>query len=123
MEPHLSLAGTRTFIVEDEALILYLLQDMLEDLGCKVAGSAVRLDDALAKAAVLAFDIAILDVNIAGERIDPVADLLATRGIPFLFATGYDRASLPSAHRDRVIIAKPYRTRDLEAALAATLPA
>ena len=111
------------FIVEDEALILYILQDMLEDLGCQVVASAVRLDEALAKATALAFDIAILDVNISGERIDPVADLLAARGVPFLFATGYDRRSLPAAHRERVVIAKPYSTRDLEAALAAVRPA
>jgi CheY-like chemotaxis protein len=121
MENDLPLAGTRVFIVEDEALILYTLQDMLKDLGCVVTASAARIDDALAKAASLAFDVAILDVNIAGERIDPVADLLARRGAPFFFATGYSRTSLPVPHRERVIMAKPYITVDLEAALYAVL--
>lgn len=115
----MSLAGTRVLIVEDEALILSTLQDMLEDMGCQVVASAVRLDEALAMANGLSFDLAILDVNIAGQRIDPVADLLAARGLRFLFATGYGHSSLPEDHRDRPVLAKPYRKRDLRAALAA----
>ena len=110
------------FVVEDEALILYTLQDMLEELGCQVIASALRIDDALAKVGALAFDVAILDVNVAGERIDPVADFLAKRGVPFLFATGYGPRSLPENHRDRVVLAKPYRTSDVRAALDAALP-
>ena len=110
------------FVVEDEALILYTLQDMLEELGCHVIASALRVDDALANVGALAFDVAILDVNVAGERIDPVADFLAKRGVPFLFATGYGPRSLPENHRDRVVLAKPYRTNDLRAALDAALP-
>ena len=122
MEMDLSLAGMRVFIVEDEALILFTLQDMLEELGCQVVASALRIDDALAKGGSLAFDVAILDVNVAGERIDPVADLLASRGVPFLFATGYGRQSIPAAHHQRVVMAKPYQTDDLRAALGAVLP-
>ncbi len=118
----MSLAGTRVFIVEDESLILDALQDMLEDLGCQVVESATRVDEALAKLPSLAFDVAVLDVNVAGERVDPVADLLANRGVPFLFATGYGRSSLGPTHRERVVLAKPYRKTDLEVALAAVLP-
>jgi CheY-like chemotaxis protein len=121
MEIDLSFAGTRVFIVEDEALILDTLQDMLEDLGCEVVESATRVGEALAKAPALAFDVAVLDVNVAGERVDPVADLLANRGVPFLFATGYGRSSLAAAHRERVVLAKPYRKSDLKVALAAVL--
>ena len=117
----MSLAGTRVFIVEDEALILFALQDMLADLGCEVVASALRIDEALAKGRVMAFDVAILDVNVAGERIDPVADLLVGRGVPFVFTTGYNRASLPRAHRERTLVAKPYRVADLRAALGAVL--
>jgi CheY-like chemotaxis protein len=122
MEKDLPLAGTRVFIVEDEALILDTLQDMLEGLGCHVVESALRVDEALAKLTSLDFDVAVLDVNVAGHRIDPVADLLAERGMPFLFASGYGRGSLPSAHRERVLLAKPYRTADLRAALHTILP-
>ena len=116
------LAGKRVFIVEDEALILDTLQDMLEGLGCHVVASAVRVDEALTKLASLNFDVAVLDVNVAGTRIDPVADLLADRGMPFLFASGYGRGSLPAAHRGRVLLTKPYRTADLQAALDSVLP-
>jgi CheY-like chemotaxis protein len=122
MEIDLPLAGTRVFIVEDEALILDTLQDMLEGLGCHVVESALRVDEALAKLVGLDFDVAVLDVNVAGTRIDPVADLLAERGMPFLFASGYGRGSLPAAHRARVLLSKPYRTSDLQAALHSVLP-
>ncbi|MBL6618197.1 MAG: response regulator [Reyranella sp.] len=122
MENDLSLGSTRVFIVEDEALILYTLQDMLEELGCRVVATALRIDDALAKGDSAAFDVAILDVNVGGEPIDPVADLLARRGVPFLFATGYGARSLPDGHRDRVVLTKPYRTQDVRAALDAVLP-
>jgi CheY-like chemotaxis protein len=122
MEIDLPLAGTRVFIVEDEALILDTLQDMLEGLGCYVVESALRVDEALSKLVGLDFDVAVLDVNVAGTRIDPVADLLARRGMPFLFASGYGRGSLPAAHRARVLLTKPYRTADLQAALDSVLP-
>ncbi len=119
----MSLAGVRVFIVEDEVLILDTLQDMLEDLGCTMAGSAIQLDDALVQAGALAIDIAILDVNVAGKRIDPVADLLASRGVPFFFTTGYGRGSLAARHQERVVVTKPYKKADIAAALAAILPA
>ena len=99
MEIDLSLAGTRVFLVEDEALILFSLQDMLADLGCQVVASALRIEDALAMGGTLAFDVAILDV----------------------FASGYNRASLPRAHRERALIAKPYRAAELQVALGAAL--
>lgn len=121
MEIDLPLAGSRVFIVEDEALILDTLQDMLEGLGCQVVESALRVDEAMAKLASLDVDVAVLDVNVAGRPIDPVADLLAGRGTPFLFASGYGRGSLPSAHRERVLLTKPYRTADLKAALNSLL--
>ncbi len=119
----MSLAGTRVFLVEDEALILFTLQDMLEDLGCVVADVALRIEDALPKGAAVACDVAILDVNVAGERIDAVADLLAARGVPLVFATGYGRPSLPAAHAGRPMLAKPYRPVDVRSALEAALAA
>lgn len=119
----MSLAGTRVFLVEDEALILFTLQDMIEDLGCVVADVALRIEDALAKGAAVSCDVAILDVNVAGERIDAVADLMAARGLPLVFATGYGRPSLPAAHVGRPMLAKPYRPVDVRTALEAALSA
>jgi CheY-like chemotaxis protein len=117
----LLLADTRVFVVEDEALLLIALQDMLEDLGCALVASAQHVADAIEKAQALEFDIAILDVNVNGRRIDPVAEALARRGIPFVFVTGYGRSSLPADLRDRPLLAKPYQPADLETALANAL--
>ena len=117
----MSLAGTHVFLVEDEALILFTLQDMLEDLGCVVVDVALRIEDARAKGEAVACDVAILDVNVAGERIDAVADRLAARGVPIVFATGYGRTSLPAGHGERPMLSKPYRPVDVQAALVAAL--
>jgi CheY-like chemotaxis protein len=117
-----SLIGTRVFIAEDEALVLMTLEDSLEALGCEIVGSALNVDDALAKGVALAFDVAILDVNLAGRSVAPVADLLAGRGIPFVFASGYGPSGLPAQHRDRPLLAKPYVASELHAALLQALP-
>ena len=77
----------RVIAVEDEALVLLLLQDMLTELGCEIAGSATRLDSALRLAIDGEFDLAILDVNLHGKRIDPIADAIAGRGLPIIFVT------------------------------------
>ena len=73
--------------------------------------------EALTKARSLEFDIAILDVKVGGNRIDPVADVVAARSVPFIFATGYGNISLPAGHESRIALAKPYAFADLEAAL------
>ena len=117
----MSLAGTRVFVVEDEALVLLSLLDMLDEMGCNVTASAQRMGDAMRLAADLSFDIALLDVSIAGNRVDPVADLLACRRIPFAFTSGYEREALPERFRDRPLLAKPYAAAQLHAALAAGL--
>jgi CheY-like chemotaxis protein len=114
----LSLAGTRVFIVEDEALVLMVLEDSLTGLGCDVVASALYLDEALAKAGEHSFDVAILDANLGG----PVADLLAGRGIPFIFASGYGPLSLPESHRERPLLAKPFAAAELRAALLEVVP-
>ena len=119
----MSLAGTRVFIVEDEALILFSLQDMLADLGCEVVASALRIDDALAQVGELAFDIAILDVNLDGEEVFPVADLLVKRGLPFVFVTGYGEGSLPDAYRAHPALQKPFQSEQLKSTLAELLAA
>jgi DNA-binding response OmpR family regulator len=117
----MALKGTRVFVVEDEALVLLELQDMLADRGLVIAASALRLEEAVAKASEVDCDAAILDVNLAGKRIDPVARALADRGIPFVFVSGYDRSSLPVGFRERPLVAKPYGPRELEAALTKCL--
>jgi CheY-like chemotaxis protein len=108
----------RVLVVEDEMLVAMNIEDMLLELGHEVAGLASRLAPALALARDSRFDAAMLDVNLAGEPSFPVADLLAERGIPFLFATGYGRHGIEERFRGRPILQKPFRAAELGAALA-----
>ena len=111
----------RVLVVEDESMIRLLLEDMLDELGYHVAAEAVRVDEALAAVRDTVFDLAILDVNLNGETIAPVADLLAARGIPFVFSTGYGEHGLPPAHRGRPTLKKPFQIDGLGRALGTAL--
>ena len=108
-----ALRDKRILLVEDEALIAAMVSDMLADLGATVIGPASSLPKAMALAQDGTFDAAVLDVNLAGERVDPVADLLIERGVPVLFATGYGAA----ATRGHPTIDKPYTQDRLEQGL------
>lgn len=109
----------RILVVEDEMLVAMNIEDMLLDLGHEVAGIASRLAPALALAGEASIDAAMLDVNLAGENSFPVADLLAARGIPFVFATGYGPQGIEERHRGRPLLQKPFRASDLGPVLAA----
>lgn len=110
--------GRRILIVEDELLIGMLLEDMLVELGYQVAGTASRVEDALKLVNESELDAAILDVNLNGKEIYPVADVLAERKIPFLFATGYGERGLPAEFQERPTLQKPFQQEMLEAKLA-----
>jgi CheY-like chemotaxis protein len=111
----------RILIVEDEMLVAMNIEDMLLDLGHEVAGLAGRLEAALALAEEGGFDLAMLDVNLAGAQSFPVADLLEERGIPFLFATGYGLSGIVDRHRGRPVLQKPFRSADLAEAIRAAV--
>jgi CheY-like chemotaxis protein len=115
------LAGRRVLVIEDESMVMMLLQDMLEDIGCVVVDSASRLEEALAKASSMTFDVAILDVNLNGERTFPIAEALAERGVRFVFATGYGVANLPPDFSGRPVLQKPFQQQELERVLRAAL--
>jgi CheY-like chemotaxis protein len=108
------LQGLRILVVEDEAAISLLLEDMLLDFGCEVVGPAARLASALQLASNEALDLAILDVNLAGEPIYPVAEALHTRNVPFVFSTGYGSAGIKDLYRDRPVLQKPFAQHDLK---------
>lgn len=109
----MDLAGLRAFVVEDEALVLMTLEDMLADLGCLVVATATRVEEALRLARDTVADVALLDVNVAGVRIDPVAELLASRGVPIVFVTGYEAPSLPQGLARTTRVGKPFQPADL----------
>lgn len=111
------LKGKRILVVEDEALIAVMVEDMLTDMGSVVVGPAASIQDALALVHTEAIDAAILDVNVRGERIDPVAEALFARGIPVLFATGYGEVRLASGAK-AAVIDKPYTQEKLARGLA-----
>ena len=111
----------RVLIVEDEALLALLLEDMLTEIGCDLAGAASTIEEGLKLAASVEADAAILDVNVGGTAVYPVAETLAARGIPVIFSTGYGAASLPARWREQQIVDKPFLTDDLRAALTAAL--
>ncbi len=113
------LVGKRILLLEDEFLVAEMASDMLQELGAKVVGPALRLADGLAMARSEALDAALLDVNIAGERSEPVAAALAERCIPFVFATGYGRQGL--ATTGRPVLDKPYTRPQLERSLTMLL--
>ena len=107
------LAGLRVLVVEDEMMVSMLIEDMLTDLGCQVVGPASRLDEAMELAATSELDCAVLDVNLGGQPIFPLADLLRERGRPFAFATGYGDAGLREVDRGTPVLQKPFREGDL----------
>jgi CheY-like chemotaxis protein len=108
----------RVLVVEDEMLIGMLLEDMLHDLGHEVAAVVPRLKDALAAVDRETYDLAILDVHLQGESAFPVADALITKGVPFVFATGYGERGLPEDYRGRPVLQKPFAKDDLERVLS-----
>ncbi|MEI7805558.1 MAG: response regulator [Hyphomicrobiales bacterium] len=114
-------AARKILLVEDEYLIRMLLEDMLSDLGYTVAGAASTVAEAVELAKKETFDLAILDVNLDGEEVYPVAEVLTARKLPFVFVTGYGGSGLPEKYRSRPTLQKPFQMEDLAKTLAATL--
>ncbi len=107
------LAGIRVLVAEDELLVAMLIEDILSDNGCAVTGPFAKVADALAAAGEANIDVAVLDVNLRGEKIYPVAERLASRGIPFFLLTGYGRDAVPVDHPDWQACSKPFKAGDL----------
>ena len=118
----MELAGLSVFVAEDEALVAMNLEDMLHDLGCSVLGPAMRLDQAERMLEEgFACDAAILDVNLGGEMVFPVAEKLRARGVPIVFTTGYGREGLPEEWHSAHLLQKPYAAEDIAANLTSLL--
>jgi CheY-like chemotaxis protein len=121
MEMAMELEGNRVLVVEDDGLVAMTVEDMLGELGCVVAATASTLPDALQKVGAGGFDFALLDVNLRGEAVFPVAQVLTEQGIPFAFASGYGAAGLPNAYRANPLVSKPFNIEELRTVLSAAL--
>jgi CheY-like chemotaxis protein len=108
-----ALEGVRVLVVEDEFLVATLIEDMLVAAGCVVADPIPRLSEAVDAVGSGTFDAAVLDVNLGGDRVYPVADALSRRNIPFVFVTGYSSGGLPREYNGRPRLCKPFKMADL----------
>jgi DNA-binding response OmpR family regulator len=115
MDKSESLRGCRILVVEDDYLLAQVLSDFLEDAEADVIGPVGSVDEALAaiESAPGSLDGAILDVNLHGSKSYPIADALAARSIPFLFATGYGQDALDLPYRNHARCEKPFDQANL----------
>ncbi len=116
--PNTALKGIRVLLVEDEFLIAEEIVEILSGAGAKVIGPFSNLKKALEMANGEQIDVALLDVNLAGEPIYPAALALERRKIPFVFMTGYNRDALPIEHKASPLIRKPFHAAELLKILA-----
>jgi CheY-like chemotaxis protein len=109
---HLDLRGRRVLVVEDEALVAMMFEDVLLDAGAEVIGPATSVEEALllieAAAAGGGVHAATLDINLQGARVSPVADHLAALDVPFVFTTGYGEGCDRGLHSAAPVLAKPF---------------
>jgi CheY-like chemotaxis protein len=110
------LAGLHILIVEDEMILALDLSDIVSALGCTSAMVA-RIGKGLQLIETQRFAAAVIDLNLGGEPVYPVADELDRRGIPYVIATGYGAGGVLAAYHDHPILSKPYSRRDVETAL------
>lgn len=101
------------FLVEDEIMIRMMVADMLDELGYIITAETGEIDEAIQLAQSAKFDLAILDVNVNGKVISPVAELIQARNRPFIFATGYGSSGLPPEYRDHPVLQKPFQIETL----------
>ncbi|MFC0409877.1 response regulator [Roseomonas elaeocarpi] len=113
-----NLEGRRVLVVEDETLVAMLVEDTLLDSGAEVLGPVSTVAAALQLIESEVPDVAVLDLNLAGETSEPIADALVKLKVPFVVASGYGQAGVPTRHANVPVLAKPYAPEELTAALA-----
>ncbi len=114
-------ASKRVLIVEDDPIIRMLIVDMLTELGHTLAGEAGNIEEAVALAKQAEFDVALLDVMLNTNPITPVVEVLITRGLPFVFASGYGERGMPEAYRAHPTLLKPFQADALGRAIDAAV--
>jgi two-component SAPR family response regulator len=116
------LTGLRVLIVEDEFLVGLILEDDLKAKGSEIVATCQTLVDGTRAAENSEFDLAILDINLNGEMVFPLADVLVSRSKPLIFLSGYI-ANLPERFAKFEAVSKPYQILELESAIARALAA
>ncbi len=109
----------RALVAEDSAHILFSLEMLLEQSGVEIVGAAATVAGMRKLVETIDADVAILDVNLNGEPISPVADILIARGVPFVFATGYGQRGVPEPYRATPTLQKPFQLDALGEAIDA----
>jgi DNA-binding response OmpR family regulator len=109
------------FLVEDEVLIRMMLAEMVEELGHRVVAEAGNIRDGRSLAETAFFDLAILDINIAGFSIGPVAEIIDRRGLPFFFVSGYGSRGRPDQFSGHPVLQKPLSVSKLAKTINAIL--
>lgn len=117
------LQDLRILVVEDESLVAMLIEEYLADFGCAPACSVSRVGKALKALNSTDLDAAVLDVNVAGESVSPIAEALEQRGVPFIFASGYGMSGVEERWASRPVLQKPFSAKELHAALVACVQA
>jgi CheY-like chemotaxis protein len=106
------LSRLKILVVEDEPLVAMALENLLVDSGCTVIGPASNLRQGMRLVGEEAPDGAVLDVNLRGEMVFPLADALAAQSIPFAYVTGYGKL-LRACNHGRPVLQKPYSNQQL----------
>jgi CheY-like chemotaxis protein len=112
------LSGQRILVIEDSPVVAPFTVDILGELGCEVLGPAPNMAVAREMVDAGGFDAALMDVHIRGERVFPLCELLAARGVPFLLTSGYADWTMPEKWDDRPRLQKPYTIGQVEEALS-----
>jgi CheY-like chemotaxis protein len=117
----LNLRGRRVLIVEDEYFLAMDLAERFEDLGVEVVGPAATVGDAIALLKAQQVEGAVLDINVRGQRVYPVADILKQRNVPFVFTSGYSSELEPDAYASIPRCIKPTKFGDVAQMLASEM--
>ena len=113
--------GLSVFLVEDEALIRMMVVEMLEELGHRVVAEAGSIQAAEPLARTGEFDLEVFDINVAGFNISPIAEIVAARGLPFVFVSGYGPEGLPALFKDKPVLRKPFLISEFAAMINSAL--
>jgi CheY-like chemotaxis protein len=116
-----ALAGRRILLIEDSPVVAPFTVDLLEELGCKAVGPAPNMAAARELIEGEAFDAALVDIHIRGERVFPLCEVLEAKGVPFVLTSGYADWAMPDKWEDRPRLQKPYTLDEVEKALIGVL--